>query len=174
MLQPGNHQLASCGHLKFKCPFQPLVHRAVTFACGLAMAQQTCLDTPENGQSLDYELHLDEPQSSKNPGSVIVVAPSDQECEANPPKRQRLEIAKDCSADRIKWVNHPTVGLIPFVLDAHTQKVHAGRSQMRIIRGVERTYVECLSGCHPECSGEECTCLCHLLRAYYNERLSCF
>lgn len=139
------------------------------------MAQQTCLDTLENGQSLDYLLDVEEPQSSTNDaGPITVVAPSEPACEAPPPKRQKLEIAKDCSADRIKWVNDPAVGLIPFVLDAHSQKIHSGRNQMKLIKGVAATYAECLSGCRPECSGSaECTCLCHLLRAYYNERQSC-
>lgn len=125
-----------------------------------AMSQPTQLDTPCSESGLPDE----EWQEKSLP--IAVLEPS--------PKKPRLEIGpRDCSRDRIKWIPCPTgSGLVPFVRNADTQVVHSGRCQMEVVKaGAVATHVQCLSGCAPEGCGAQCTCLCHLPREYYHERL---
>lgn len=94
-------------------------------------------------------------------------------CQDPPPKKAKLMIQKDCSRDAIRWVPTST-GLVPFVKNADTQIVHTGRCQMKVVPCGAVSIVQCLSGCESElgCGGEGagCTCLCHLLKAYYHEK----
>lgn len=130
--------------------------------CAQAMAEQTQLDSVNELDNSGNELDSSE--------GVVVV--SEGEC-SPPAKRPKYYETgpKDGSGDRIKWVNSPG-GLVPFVLNAETDVIHSGRSQMKVERvGAATALVQCLSGCDADCSeGSGCTCLCHLLRAYYVER----
>jgi hypothetical protein len=88
-----------------------------------------------------------------------------------PVKRPKLlEVEKDCPNDTIKWIPGEH-GLIPFVKDAQSGKVHSGRDQMQLTKIYSTTIVSCLAGCSNELPCTKCcTCLCHLLKAYYIEK----
>ena len=140
------------------------------------MAQLTQLDSLESGCN-GYDDYFE----MGSPGDDVIVVESDNaEPEPSPSglKKRKLEIGpRDCSRDGIKWIPCPATGnLIPFVKNAETQVVHAGKSQMEVIPCQTVTLVQCLSGCEPkgklECGGLSagCSCLCHLLRAYYAEK----
>lgn len=129
----------------------------------------TQLDTADGSlQSLEPEL-----------ASLPVVDLENDGRDEQPVKKSRLEmsleIQKETSKDRIKWIPSPTgSGIIPFVKDWDTQLVHSGRCKMELSKIDGSTVVECMSGCgfRLTCGGEGagCTCLCHLLRSYYEQR----
>lgn len=149
----------------------------VAHFCTAAMVEPTQLDS-------GVEILDEEPPRSMDPTHKDRCAQTvDEEpqslpiAEANPSqKRMKLEIGhRDCTKDAIRWIPCEE-GLVPFVKNGGTEIVHSGRCQMRVLQNEACQavkHVQCLSGCPPECSGHlsGCQCLCHLLRAYDNERL---
>ena len=94
--------------------------------------------------------------------------------EQPPLKRLRhldLEVDRDCSRDKVRWIPGPEGHLIPFVLNSGTMIVHSGSSRMEIHKVGEYKVVQCLSGCSIDLScPRPCHCLCHLLREFYTNR----
>ena len=129
---------------------------------GIALQFCTMAETQLDSASLENPTL--QPEIDWSLGSLPVAE------EKPPAKRARLEIHKDTSRDRIKWVaTADGKGAVPFVRDADTSIVHSGTSKMEVTKVGSATRVQCLSGCSAECD-MSCHCFCHLLRAYYIER----
>ena len=133
-------------------------------SCGVNETQlDTCYETHDTQLDKFFEI------SDEGQGAEEAVV-----CEA-PVKKAKLDPGpRDCSRDCIRWVATPT-GLVPFVKNGETQIIHSGKCQMRVDVVTEKVkLVVCLSGCGSgpeyECGMAHCSCLCHLLRAFYAER----
>lgn len=87
------------------------------------------------------------------------------------PKRVKLDPQRNPCKDSIKWLRSFSGDkLIPFVKNSDTGVVHVGTAQMTIQKSGSMSLVNCLSKECSECDTSQCTCLCHLLQAFYWER----